>query len=72
MARREPANRTGLRASRRLGRPGPASCFETHRSAAGPAQNARRPFRAAMLLRLYVPSLEEATHPRCGCEGYPE
>src|SRR6266404_6339363 len=24
------------------------------------------------LLRLYVPSLAEATHPRCGCEGYPE
>jgi hypothetical protein len=27
---------------------------------------------AATLLRLYVPSVEEATHPRCGCEGYPE
>jgi hypothetical protein len=23
-------------------------------------------------LRLYVPSLEEATHPRCDCEGYPD
>jgi hypothetical protein len=22
--------------------------------------------------RLYVPSPEEATHPRCGCEGYPD
>jgi len=27
---------------------------------------------AAMLLRLYVPFLEEATHPQCGCEGYPD
>src|SRR5262249_33764365 len=26
----------------------------------------------ARLLRLYVPFLAEATHPRCGCEGYPE
>jgi hypothetical protein len=26
----------------------------------------------AALLRLYVPFLAEATHPRCGCEGYPE
>jgi hypothetical protein len=24
------------------------------------------------LLRLYVPFLAEATHPRCGFEGYPE
>jgi len=23
-------------------------------------------------VRLYVPSLEEATHPRCDCEGYPD
>src|SRR6266851_2465601 len=27
---------------------------------------------AAMLLRPYVPSLAGATHPRCGCEGYPD
>ena len=27
---------------------------------------------AATLLRLYVPFLEEATHPQCGCEGYPD
>ena len=27
---------------------------------------------ASSRLRLYVPSLKEATHPRCGYEGYPE
>src|SRR5882762_6662250 len=28
--------------------------------------------RKGALLRLYVPSREEATHPRCACEGYPD
>ena len=28
--------------------------------------------RSSALLRLYVPFLAEATHPRCGCEGYPD
>ena len=32
----------------------------------------RRPREERGLLRLYVPFLAEATHPRCGCEGYPE
>src|ERR1700682_827210 len=34
--------------------------------------DAHREHRPATFLRLYVPSLEEATHPRCGCEGYPD
>jgi hypothetical protein len=41
-----------------------------------PFDNYRGPLglqrRCLLHIRLYVPSLEEATHPRCDCEGYPD
>jgi hypothetical protein len=45
-----------------------ASMRFAHAQDAG--QAAQRPPRLPGSLRLYVPSLEEATHPRCAYEGY--
>src|SRR5258706_14198301 len=43
-----------------------------HRRDCACGHPSRRPREERGLLRLYVPSLAEATHPRCGSEGYPE
>ena len=50
----------------------PAQSPQGEQAATAGAVHPSRPAQERGHLRLYVPSLGEATHPRCGCEGYPE